>query len=377
MESPFIYNKHVTGNDFITRSAELNLLINLIKQNQHTLIYEPPKSGKRSLISQAILQLQKESWNFTLCQCNLFNVKSQLELIDKITNNLFSLYATTEEDWNEIAKRFLNGISFKVLNHNKFGQRYRINLPKKLDTPEINTIFELPEKLSSYYKTNIIVYIEEFQEILHHHDADSTLKAIDKIWITQKKCTYVLTGSFVNEMKEIFEVKKLMYNHVERIKLNNIDEKQMSAFMVRSFLKAGKVIPTELAEMMCKLVDYQPWYMQQLGDIIFGLTKGYVNSQLINLAYQRLVEQHSFRFRQNTSRLSHFQMNLLKAVLDGVTRFSSEEVLQKYELQSSANVNRLKEAVQKKEIIDFCNGQAIFLDPLFKNWLRDVYFSAS
>ena len=74
MESPFIFNKYVTGPDFIARSAELNLLTDMLNQRQNCLIIEPPKSGKKSLVNQAIINLKKESANFQLCEIDLFNV---------------------------------------------------------------------------------------------------------------------------------------------------------------------------------------------------------------------------------------------------------------------------------------------------------------
>jgi len=71
-----------------------------------------------------------------------------------------------------------------------------------------------------------------------------------------------------------------------------------------------------------------------------------------------------------------FQVSLLKAIIDGYTKFSTAEVIRKYSLNSSANVRRVKDALMKKEIITFTetDERPVILDPLFEYWLRNNYF---
>ena len=52
------------------------------------------------------------------------------------------------------------------------------------------------------------------------------------------------------------------------------------------------------------------------------------------------------------------------------------EIMKKYHLNSSANVNRLREALTKKEIVTFINKNKIeFNDALLKLWLGKHFFS--
>ena len=54
---------------------------------------------------------------------------------------------------------------------------------------------------------------------------------------------------------------------------------------------------------------------------------------------------------------------------------SSAEMVERYRLNSSANVARVKDALQKKEVITFDNeDNARIIDPLFAYWLRNYYF---
>jgi hypothetical protein len=75
------------------------------------------------------------------------------------------------------------------------------------------------------------------------------------------------------------------------------------------------------------------------------------------------------------SDLTTFQVNLLRAIVDGHTRFSSAEVIRNYSLNSSANVRRLKDALCKKEIITFDeDDNPHIIDPLFEYWVTRTYF---
>ena len=50
-------------------------------------------------------------------------------------------------------------------------------------------------------------------------------------------------------------------------------------------------------------------------------------------------------------------------------------MIERYNLHSSANVRRLKDALCKKEIITFNeNDDPVVLDPLFEYWLRKYFF---
>ena len=73
--------------------------------------------------------------------------------------------------------------------------------------------------------------------------------------------------------------------------------------------------------------------------------------------------------------LATYQMNLLRAILDGVhSEFTTREVLQKYQLGSSANVSIVKRALVKKELIEVEKRQVVIPDPVMRVWLKKEIF---
>ena len=57
METPFIYDRYVTAKYFIARKKECSILANLLTAGEHVVIYEPPKTGKMSLIQQTLINM--------------------------------------------------------------------------------------------------------------------------------------------------------------------------------------------------------------------------------------------------------------------------------------------------------------------------------
>ena len=71
---------------------------------------------------------------------------------------------------------------------------------------------------------------------------------------------------------------------------------------------------------------------------------------------------------------SLISLDLSEASIDGVKKFASSEILETYNLNSSANVVRIKDALQKKEVIAIDSDDKVrILDPLFEYWFRNIY----
>ena len=71
MDTPFIYNGYVTDKNFIGRATERKILANLIKAGEHVSIYEPPKTGKMSLLMQVFSDLKNERTQFVVAMVDI------------------------------------------------------------------------------------------------------------------------------------------------------------------------------------------------------------------------------------------------------------------------------------------------------------------
>lgn len=375
MESPFEYNKHVQGAQFIGRSSEVAQVCNLLRNHRNVLIYGPAKIGKQSLIYNACERLWHDLKDIAICEMNLFNIRCVEAFLLRFCNELVSHFAQTPAEWSQILQRHLPHAPY-IVDQSPNEPEYTYTTKAPLNDRHIEELLMLPENLAVEYGTHVIIYIRQFQDLQLFDDPHHLFLIMEKVWNRQNNTNYIITGDRLNAMEEIFLKKKYFYHFAEQIELGPIEEKAFTDYIIKGFQKAGKVILPEHASAIYNLVGGDPWYTQHLADLCFNLSKGYVNDKVIKQAISHLINLHDYEFHSIAYSLSKYQIRMIKAALDGVVKFTSADILDKYKLNTSANVSRLKEALSKKEILWFNDKQpAKFIDPLFKLWFTDYFFA--
>ena len=109
MESPFIYNKYVTGKNFIGRKSDITILGNLMNAGENVSIYEPPRSGKTSAIQQAFFNMRIQGRRFAIAEVNLTATRSIGRLLLQLGDACIRAYASTPGEFEDIAGRLLHG----------------------------------------------------------------------------------------------------------------------------------------------------------------------------------------------------------------------------------------------------------------------------
>lgn len=379
MERPFIYNTYVTGNRFYGRKADCTILANLLTNGEHVVIYEPPKTGKMSLIQQTLLEMRTSGKQYIVCNFDMFNIRTIEALLTEFgTAILKQVYSTTSE-YEEAIARYLSDTHF-TFDLTQFSAHDEIvSLTWEPDENDIHRLFSLPQMIAQEKGIAYFVIINNFQNALLLEDEDGFLKTFDMVLADSASvpgtCSYILAGCMVNAMKYIFEENKYFHRHIEHLKLREVDDRQIIEYVVKGFLQSGKVIDRDLTLGICKLLKHNLWYIHHFISICDSMSRGYINSTIYIEALKTLVSIHEPRFISMINDLTDYQLRLLKAVLDGETHFSSTNIIEKYKFNSSANVKRLKEALQKKEILRFDDKDIPqVIDPLFEYWLIKYYF---
>lgn len=379
IDTPFVYNRFVTGANFLSRKQERDTLTNLLKQKEHVLIIDAPRTGKRSLIQQSLSDLKLAQPNHTVCHLDLMNVRTRDHLLKHLVFRLAGSFATTRNETLDFIERHFPLTAPNLPeNDDEIPEDFLAPDGIRFHDDQIEEILHAPERIAQAYDTHILLYFEEFQNILSFEHGDDFLTLLEKHFFTYTHTTCILTGSMVNAMKYIFHEKKYFYRFAEEVSLQPLKEKEVADHIVKTFLRVGRVVDHNLAVRMFQVLQGHPWYIAHLSTICFNLTKGYLNDRLVSEALYSLMAIHVPRFRMMMHDLTTYQIHLLRAICDGIDKFSTAEVLNEYHLNSSANVFRLKEALKKKEIITFDEEEVPhIIDPLFELWLRTRYFKSS
>ena len=376
MDKPFVYDNYVTGKCFVGRKYDCTILGNLLAAGENVVMYEPPKSGKMSVIQQTLYNMRAQGKRFMVIHVNMFNVRSLEDFLVKYGSAVIRPMFSTAAEYAQVIEKHLAGTHF-VFDKDRFAIADEVvSMNWEADMNDVEMMFRLPFRIAAERDIPYHIILEEFQNIMNDKDYDDALKVMERVFSEQdKSVSFIFTGSRVNAMKFIFAEKKYFYRQVEHLPLQKVDDAEITEHIVRGFMIGGKVVERELIMGACDLFRGQMWYLNHFTSICDNLTKGYINEGTLMQALKTLLSIHEPRFLSIIDDLTDHQLSLLRAVLDGVTKFSASDVIEKYGLNSSANVRRVKDALKKKEVITFNEkDEPVVLDPLLEYWVGKHYF---
>ncbi len=367
---PFIFGVATSGDNFTDREQETKRLLLNFRNGVNTILISPRRWGKTSLVRKVCCLAQSD--RLKVVYLDIFSCRSDKDFYDMFASAVLKQTSSKFEEWFENAKLFLSRISPKITVGTDPMTDFSISLDINPMGEDVDEILQLPEKIAQKKGCNIVVCIDEFQQIAEFKDSKSFQKRLRTVWQLQKSVSYCLFGSKKHLMNELFEKKSLpFYKFGDAIYLSKIATSDWVDYICGRFESTGKQISRKLAERICQTVDNHSSYVQQLAWLVWIHTEGTATEQDFEAAYQDIIDQNTPLFEKQTESLTTYQMNFLRAVIEGVhSEFTTQGVLQKYQLSSSANVSIVKRALVKKELIEIEKRQIVISDPVMKVWLK-------
>lgn len=380
MDTPFVYDNPVTGKNFVGRKTECNVLANLLAAGENVCLYESPKEGKMSLVQQSLYNMRASGKLFMVAYVDVFNVRTVRDFLKKFGAAVIRAAYSVPSDYAAVISRYLADTHF-VFDAAQFASKGDIVCMNwDADSNDMLAMMNLPQMVAQEKGLPFYVILKDFQNVMMADGYEDLFNMMEKMFaerdrLAPVKSAFVFSGSMINAMKFIFEERRYFYRQVNHLPLSLIDDRDAIEHVVRGFRSSGKVIERDMALGACKLFRSQMWYLNQFFSICDSMSKGFINEAILVDALNALISVHEPRFNVLVNDLTDHQLSLLKAILDGVVKFSASDVIERYRLNSSANVRRVKDALKKKEIITFNEkDEPVVIDPLFEYWVRKYYF---
>lgn len=378
MDTPFVYDNYVTGRNFVGRKMECTILSNLLEAGEHVTLYEPPKSGKMSVVQQTLFNMRAAGRQFSVAWVNLFNVRTVYDFLKRFGTAVIKPVYSTPAEYSQVVSRHLEGTHF-LFDPARFASHEEIVcLNWEPDENDVEQMLRLPFRIAEERGVPCYVVIEEFQNLTRAADFDyeTVFHIMERSFAEKNRsASYILTGSQVNAMKNIFAERKFFYRQVEHLPLQVVDDKDIIEHIIRGFRTSGKVIERDLVIGACRLFRSNMWYLNHFVSICDSMSRGYLNEGILMEALKTIISVNEPRFLAIVNDLTDHQLSLMRAIIDGVVKFSASEVIDRYRLNSSANVRRVKDALRKKEVITFNDkDEPVILDPLFEYWITKYFF---
>ncbi len=369
MSNPFVFGTATSDEQFTNRVKDTERLLANFKHGVSSIVISPRRWGKTSLV-QKVSSRARES-NLKVVNIDIFSCRNAEDFQLLFATEVIKQTAGKWEEWVENVKRFLSALIPKI----SFGVDPQTDFAVSLDfsNPKLNDeILDLPQKIATDKGYKIVICIDEFQQIGEFVDHIHFQKKLRSVWQLQKEVSYCLYGSKKHLMAELFSRQSMpFYKFGDVFFLQKISTEDWIHFICERFESTGKKISPDQAEMICRTVENHSSYVQQLAWNVWFKTEEVTKNEEIDSAVLDLFNQNAILFYRYVEELTGFQINFLRAVADDISsEFTKSEILQKYQLGTSANIKRLKDALEKKELIDVTGKTVTFNDPVFKLWFR-------
>ena len=372
--SPFAFGHIVNLQAFTNRENDLEKLKKNLLSGINTIIISPRRWGKSSLVEKVANQISAENSDFIVVKLDLFSANSEEEFLENFSKEIIKASSTKLEEWIENSKKLFQYLVPRFKLKIQPDSDFSISFDWKEAEKNKNEILNLPETLATLKGKKVLICIDEFQNIAQFQNFENIEKNIRSVWQKQKNVVYCLYGSKRHMMQDIFaNASKPFYKFGDLFWLQKIKTEKWISFIKEGFQKTDRIISDEFAQKIPELMKNHSWYVQQFSFYIWSETYKEVTQEIFENALQRLVEGNEPFFKNIAESLSVGQINLIKAILCGETQISAKKTLLEYHLGTSANVNKNKQTLINKDILNQTESGFELLDPVFELWFRKMY----
>ena len=368
--NPFVFGKAVKGDYFTDRQEDTKRLTANLTHGINTILISPRRWGKTSLVKKVISDIDQPGIKTVFI--DIFQCKSEWEFYHAFATAIIKQTATKLEEWVEMTKTFLANISPKFTFGPDPMSDFSITFDWEKKDESLMDILQLPEKIAQKRGIRLVVCLDEFQQMAEFGDSVTFQKRLRSVWQHQQHVTYCMFGSKKHLMENMFNEQSMpFYKFGDLMFLKKIPTHEWISYICAKFDETGKTISEQQASKICEATENLSSYVQQLSWIVWYKSGDIVSNTDINEAIDDLLEQNKVFFQREVEQLTEHQLNFLRALANGVMNgFSRKEVIKKYRLESSANIQAIKKSLLKRDLIDIDGNTIAFNDSLFKLWLK-------
>lgn len=329
----------LSGNGFIIQRVN-----ELLASFRNVVLMSPRGWQLKDLVCTLGKRMQSENQNLRICHLDLKLVATRTAFEKMIFEGISSL--SRPED------------------------RYRI---RRAINP--SSILSLPGRFAEETGSNVLVFINNFHNILRFDPNGELQKSLRWHWRSQKNHAFCIYGENLKLYQQIFRKPRCpLIAFGKFYYMARIDTNALTEHIVTEFENGGKNIERSLARSITQITGDHPFYARVLARETWFRTINHCTEEIMQTALESILDQNSLHYMRMTDRLTNIQMRFLKALICEETRLCSADTISRYQLGTSAHVARCRQNLERHEVIINDRWQVRFTDPLYKIWLKSRYF---
>ncbi len=378
MDSPFVFDKSVTGRHFCGRSAELCELGKALRTGQNRLVAAPRGFGKTSLVLEALDRASREGLIY--CRLDLYLAASREDFIRIYCRALLELIRSGREelpaaDAADELKGLLPSLAPWIRAPAEAGGAVRIQPPKEYGagSAERAELFGAAARSAAQRGRRAAVVFDEFQELANCGDPQLELDLRDELQ-RHHNVAYLFVSGRRNRMEVL--VSRLgggLFQCGHALELPPLEPPRLRAHLRRAFHAGGTDVAESALDEILELSGNRPVYCQMLCYMCWesARERRRIDREDVKRSLTTLLERRAPAFQFLWDGLSLRQRQLLRRLAGrNGARLLSAEFLQEAGMPASS-VQRALGALRDRELIVRRGREYRFVDSFLERWIHN------
>jgi hypothetical protein len=348
MENPFALVPYVSKEYFCDREEETKTIVEYLVNGSNITLISPRRYGKTGLIYRIFDEIEQQKVDVNTCYVDIYATETLEDFI-----KVFSEAVIASLEKKKAVKsffQFLGGLR-PMLSYDPLSGNPELTLIFRSDYEKKQTLASILQFIEKQDK-KVVVAIDEFQQIRYY---GINMEALLRSYIQPlQNVQFIFCGSKKHLMTEMFtDARNPFYESTRCLYLEKIDRDIYAEFIVRMFEKGKKAVTQEALDFILDWTKLHTFYTQSLCNHLFIKNTKTIGKEEAFRSASQILKENEQTFIQWRNLLTSNQWNYLKAVAkeQSVEKPYSTRFIQKYNIGTSANSQRLLEALIDKELI--------------------------
>lgn len=372
MENPFYYYRVVRGDDFANREREIEELYHALKSKERVFLISPRRYGKTSLLLNLIDRFNRDG--ILTVYLDVTKATSFRSLLERFASETVRSIESSLEKLGRLVKGFFPRLRPKITLEEDGKPSLTLDIADELDLRKnAEEILDAPEILARKRKKLLIVFLDEFQEILNFNglELEKLLRAVIQ---RHEHVGYVFAGSKRSLLVDmVSNADRPFYKMGKIFNLGKIPRPEFKRFLLDRFKRTGYKIKDELMDEILDLVEDYPYNAQYLCHELWNYKAEakHITRQDVKFCLEKIIGSFSPVYSEILERLPLRQRNLLRAIaLFGGRGIYSEEFRRRNRLGAASTVSMSVKLLMNKELLDIEDGEYHMPDVFLKEWIK-------
>ncbi len=308
----YFTTKTAKGGLFCNRQEERLQLKRSIEKGEHTVIVAPRRYGKTSLVHQSLHELKVD------CSLiDLFCVVSAQSICDKIVKGVSVLINKLLPFSTKTLKLLESCFQHVNVSIKASAVELNVNFSHQQVGPVEQIIDALTglEKIAQQRKKRVVVFIDEFQDLLKADSSEEIQAAIRTVAQCSEYVCFIFSGSSRNMLRKIFEDRNQpLYMLCHKIQLEKISAEDFTKHLQKLAQKQWhEKLSPEILDLIFMSTECHPYYVNLLCDKLWDLSKPPTEKDILK-AMEACLEQSKDKLIADLAPLNSTRIKVLGGI---------------------------------------------------------------